>query len=267
MILDESTLAEHPTQTFLDCEDSYFSIHYIPKKQELKDFWKTEYFQNRNVDNINFENESKYIQEKIINNINDYAIFCYYIPSKYIKTNNRCTIESAYLAENTIANIYYYNSQSKIWEFLTQEKSEYLPGIIQTKYFTNNFPTYFNQRETKVLDKENETNKDVFLDWNGKYEGTFLRLKEESADPRAYGKIYFEINGKKATLNIDSYVEIVEKNLTVIAESPTALKLKTASTNKSLTITKKAGKIYLEGNLMESIVGSKENYEIKKVAE
>lgn len=38
MIIDESTFADHPIQTFLDCKDSYFTIHYIPKKQELKDF-------------------------------------------------------------------------------------------------------------------------------------------------------------------------------------------------------------------------------------
>lgn len=88
-----------------------------------------------------------------------------------------------------------------------------------------NEPTYFTLQSLKnylssntIIKKDNA--------WNGKYEGSFLRLKEESADPRAWGQIKLEINNKKAKLNIDSYVEIVEKNLTVASESPIVLKLK-----------------------------------------
>jgi hypothetical protein len=40
MLVDESTIADHPIQTFLDCTDSYFTIHYIPKSQSLKTFGK-----------------------------------------------------------------------------------------------------------------------------------------------------------------------------------------------------------------------------------
>ncbi len=267
MIVDESTLADHPIQTFLDCKDSYFTIHYIPKNQELQNFWSQEYFQNRNIDNIDFEKESKEIETKIKNNINDYAIFCYYISPKYIiKSNNGCTIESAYLAENTLANIYYFNHQNKNWELLKQDKSTYLPRIIETKYFTSNFPTYFNQKEVaKILSNENNTENVSVITWNGKYAGTFLRLKDESADPRAWGKIMLEINDKNVTLNIDSYVEIVQKNLTVISESQNELQLKDKSSDKLLTITKKSNKILLKGNLMESIVGSNEEYEIEKI--
>ena len=266
MIIDESSLSDHPLQTFLDCKDSYFTIHYIPKKQELKDFWNIQYFQNRNMDNIDFEKESREIEKKIKNNFNDYAIFCYYIPSKYIESSNGCTEESAFLAKNTIAKVYYYNNQSKIWQLLKQEKSEYLPRIIDTKYFISNFPTYFDQKDvTKITSKESETNKEIVTVWRGKYEGTFLRLKEEAADPRAWGQIKLEINNKKAKLNIDSYVEIVEKNLTVATESPIVLKLKDEKSNTFLTVNKEGNKISLEGSLMESIVGIKEKYEIKKI--
>ena len=167
MIVDESTLADHPIQTFLDCKDSYFTIHYIPKKQELKDFWKIKYFQNRNIDNIDFKNESKYIEEKIKNEINDYAIFCYYVPSKYIKSNNGCTIESIYLDENTLANIYYFNNQSKNWLLIKQEKSGHLPRIIEAEYFTSNFLTYFNQKdvETKAIESTNPKITSIFNSW------------------------------------------------------------------------------------------------------
>lgn len=171
MIVDESTLADHPIQTFLDCKDSYFTIHYIPKKQELENFWNIKYFQSRNMDNIDLKNESKHIEEKIKHKINDYAIFCYYIPSKYIKSNNGCTIESAFLAENTVANIYYYNNQSKNWQLLKQEKSEYLPRIIETEYFTSNFPTYFNKKDLEKIKRNtsiestNPKTSSIFNSW------------------------------------------------------------------------------------------------------
>lgn len=109
--------------------------------------------------------------------------------------------------------------------------------------------------------------KTVNSSWQGTYEGSFLRLKDEFADPRAWGQIELEIHDKKAVLRVDSFVEIVEKNLTVVAESATELKLKEESDHKTLTLTKKSSRFSLEGNLMESIVGSKENYEIKKIAD
>lgn len=265
MIIDESNLTDHPIQTFLDCKDSYFTIHYIPKKQELKDFWSIKYFENLDIDNIDFQKESKEIEKEIKNNFNDYAVFCYYIPSKYIESSNGCTEESAFLAKNTISEIYYLDNQNKIWQLLKQEKSEYLPRIIDTKYFISNFPIYFNQKDfTKIISKESETNKVSVLDWNGKYESTFLRLKEEAADPRAWGKIRLEINNKKAKLNIDSYVETVEKELQIQKKVKNQIEFQEMQTGKTATLTKKDNKYILEGSIMESIVGTKDKYEFKK---
>ena len=268
LIVDESTLADHPIQTFLDCKDSYFTIHYIPKNKELKDFWTQEYFQNRNMDNIDFEKESKEIEAKIKANISGYAVFCYYIPAKYIESNNGCTIESAYMNEKTVANIYYYNFQNKNWQLIKNEKSQYLPRIIEAKYFSNNFPNYFNPLISANIKNETKANTATenksILVWNGKYEGTFLRLKEESADPRAWGKISLEIKDKNANFNLDTYNEIAEKKLLVLDISANELKLEDKATNKFLKLKKEAGKIFMQGNLMESIVGENEIYEIKK---
>ncbi|MDR2236630.1 MAG: hypothetical protein LBE92_10940 [Chryseobacterium sp.] len=99
--------------------------------------------------------------------------------------------------------------------------------------------------------------------WNGKYFGTFLRLKDESADPRAWGQINLDINGKKAVFKLDTYVEILEKDLEVQSETSKELQLKEPATGKQLTLTR-TDRIILEGNLMESIVGEHEKYEIKK---
>ncbi|MCQ9637033.1 hypothetical protein MP477_18980 [Chryseobacterium sp. WG23] len=100
--------------------------------------------------------------------------------------------------------------------------------------------------------------------WNGKYSGSFLRLKDETADPRAWGQIHLHIHGKSATLSIDSYVENVQKKLKLFSESKDELRLKDISDGKSLTLSKKSGTITMEGNLMESIVGISEKYEIEK---
>ncbi|WP_185290819.1 hypothetical protein [Chryseobacterium lactis] len=74
-----------------------------------------------------------------------------------------------------------------------------------------------------------------------------------------------EINGKRATLKIDSYVENVQKNLEVVTESKEELKLKDLSTGKILTISQKSGKITMKGDLMESIVKTSDQYEIEKI--
>ena len=113
----------------------------------------------------------------------------------------------------------------------------------------------------KSIDLDAEINKQ----WIGNYEGSFLRLKEESADPRAWGQIKLEINNTNAKLNIDSYVENVEINMKLISNSKNEIKFKELSSNKEIVLTRKLDKILLEGNLIESIVGVKEKYEIKKL--
>jgi hypothetical protein len=104
-----------------------------------------------------------------------------------------------------------------------------------------------------------------YEEWKGIYEGSFLRLKDESADPRAWGQIKLEINAVNAKLSIDSYVENIEVNMELIGESNEELKFKELSSNKTIILTKKIDKILLEGDFIESIVGIKEQYQIKKI--
>ena len=128
-----------------------------------------------------------------------------------------------------------------------------------------NKPKFYSLKELiKTLSKKNITNTLTAFNWNGKYEGTFLRLKGETADPRAWGKISLEIKDKNANFNLDTYNEIVEKKFLVLDISANELKLVDKATNKFLKLNKEAGKIFIQGNLMESIVGEKEIYEIKK---
>ncbi|MBM7421455.1 MULTISPECIES: hypothetical protein [Chryseobacterium] len=149
MIVDESTPADHPIKTFLDCTDSYFTIHYIPKTQALEDYWRNQYFKNKDIDKINFETESKIIEKKINESSKDYAIFCYYVPSKFLKSNAGCSSESVYLDDRTNAEIYYYDNQENKWKLIKQKLSNILPRILESKYFKTNFPSYFSQNKNQ----------------------------------------------------------------------------------------------------------------------
>lgn len=99
--------------------------------------------------------------------------------------------------------------------------------------------------------------------WSGEYNGKFLRIKDEG-DPRAWGQIHLNINGKNAKLKIDSYVENVSKDLNIVSESNEELKLKDMATNKGLIFTKRNNIYLLRGDLIDTIVGFKEEYELKK---
>lgn len=121
------------------------------------------------------------------------------------------------------------------------------------------------QQSKNLINIKNDKDKTYPTTWNGKYSGSFLRLKDEAADPRAMGQINLEINGKRATLKIDSYVENVQKSLEVVTESKEELKLKDLSTGKFLTISQKSGKIMMKGELMESIAKTSDQYEIEKI--
>lgn len=147
MIVDESTPADHPIKTFLDCTDSYFTIHYIPKTKVLEDYWRKQYFKNKDIDKINFETESKIIEKKINESSKDYTIFCYYVPSKFLKSNAGCSSESVYLDDRTNAEIYYYDNQENKWKLIKQKLSNILPRILESKYFKTNFPSYFAQNK------------------------------------------------------------------------------------------------------------------------
>lgn len=159
MVVDESTLADHPIRTFLDCTDSYFTIHYIPKTQELENYWVDQYFKNKDIDKINFEKESKEIGKKINSSSKDYVIFCYYVPSKFLKSNAGCSSESVYLSDRANAEIYYYNTQENKWKLIKKELSNVIPRTLESEYFKTNFSSYFVQNK-----KQEESSVDIQSD-------------------------------------------------------------------------------------------------------
>ena len=200
MVVDESTPADHPIQTFLDCNDSYFTIHYIPKSRKLKEFWGEDYLTSNDIDNLDFKKVSIEIGKKINNNITDYVIFCYYVPSKFLKTNSICSEESVYLDDKSDAKIYYYNPKERKWNQISSEKSNVLPKILDSNYFISKFPNYFTleklvqntstsyQKEQSyriLLEKTSDINQDGKMDKIFVY-GTEWKSQPKPSDFKAY---------------------------------------------------------------------------------
>lgn len=66
LTIDESNISDHPFFSYLDCQkEGYFSVHFVPKESNLRDFWKKEYYKDTNFNSYDFEKDSKRINESI----------------------------------------------------------------------------------------------------------------------------------------------------------------------------------------------------------
>ncbi|GAA5084093.1 hypothetical protein GCM10023210_03490 [Chryseobacterium ginsengisoli] len=154
MLIDESTISEHPILSYLNCEDEgYFSIHFVPKSDSLMQFWKKGFFKNYDFNNFDLEKDNEYIRKKLKSHFNNYNIFSYQIEKKYLDSNNGCTIESVFLKNESSAKIYLYDEESKKWEFLKTIKSKILPPYVDNNYFIQNFPQLFRSNKEYILPK------------------------------------------------------------------------------------------------------------------
>ncbi|WP_124636993.1 hypothetical protein [Taibaiella sp. KBW10] len=101
--------------------------------------------------------------------------------------------------------------------------------------------------------------------WNGKYECNFLRIKEESADPRAYAMININIEGNKVTFRLDSYKEILDKDLLILERNPNKIVLREKDNiNSKFSITRKNDEVMLTSDLLNKITGEITSYKLKK---
>jgi len=101
--------------------------------------------------------------------------------------------------------------------------------------------------------------------WNGKYECNFLRIKEESADPRAYAMIYIDIKDNKATFRLDSYNEILEKDLIILNTNPNKIILQEKdNSNSKFLIIRKNDDFILTSDLLDKTTGEITTYKLKK---
>ncbi len=110
MSVDESTPADHPLFSYLDCEkEGCFSAHFVPKDKSLISFWKDKYFEEIKFEYDDVESANDYISKLLIGKNDLYDIYAYHVEKQYLESNNGCTIESVYLNNQSFAKIYFYN--------------------------------------------------------------------------------------------------------------------------------------------------------------
>lgn len=113
-------------------------------------------------------------------------------------------------------------------------------------------------------DVEVKTPKKVFS-WFGNYSCNFLRMKEESGDPRGWGMIRIKIKKDSAEFSLDTYIENFEKELTVLDQNENEIILSLKNKKDStFVISKNKNKYLLKSNFINETVGETEVYELKK---
>ncbi|QNN42940.1 hypothetical protein [Pedobacter roseus] len=101
--------------------------------------------------------------------------------------------------------------------------------------------------------------------WEGKYKCNFLRIREESADPRAYAMIVITIKGNNATFQLEGYNEVLNKQLLVLNSGLNKIILHEKNQKDSkFTITKSNNKFILTSDLLNKITGEVKTYKLQK---
>jgi hypothetical protein len=172
LIIDESNILDHPFFSYLNCNnEGYFSVHFIPKNQTLRTFWSNYYTgnTNKNLDELNAEDESTKIKKEIYSNLKEYTIFCYLIEKENLKTNGPCSKESVFSKDESKGKIYVFKTETGKWEFIEDHFIELLPPYYKTSFFTEKFDHIFKSSEnylsnTLIFFAQNcESNNNVYI--------------------------------------------------------------------------------------------------------
>lgn len=125
----------------------------------------------------------------------------------------------------------------------------------------NEYLNFSSLKNTPTSQKKNN----FYDEWIGTYKGQFLRLKEESADPRAYAMLYIDIKNNEAIFKLDSYKEILNTDLVIFSYNSNEIVLvEKNNKNSKFTITKNNKKYELKSNLLNDTVGEISVYELEK---
>jgi len=173
--IDGSSLSEHPIINYLDCEnEGYFTMHFVPKSDTLKAFWKDKYRTIYKYEYDDLETENKYISSILKNNYNLYNIFLYKINKEYIVKDRLCSLESVNIKGNSIANIYFLDQINNSWNLIKQVRENILPPYHDNNYFLKLFPKLF--PSDKVLKFDENRNIAYFYDYDLDQDGIKDRI-------------------------------------------------------------------------------------------
>lgn len=185
-------------------------------------------------------------------------------------------IERSHVEKTTIKTIVYDQFEQGIITYLDKESicdQDVLTVILPEKtsfivYWDKkiNSYAYINSLDLHCTLLNIQITTSISKRWFGKYEGTFIRLKEESGDPRSQASISFTINATSAQLTMDSYSESIKENLNLINESENTIVLKFKENQNSIvTLKKNADYFSLNSTLLDSIMGEKASYKLNRI--
>ncbi|PXY46040.1 hypothetical protein [Flavobacterium hydrophilum] len=171
--------------------------------------------------------------------------------NKFIQfKNSNNSIKISLLTEKYYNTDLEKNENSNSYNFIVDfnKKGAFSNGVIAKNSFN------------KIQLSENQSTQ-----WRGKYSCNFLRMKEESADPRAYAMIYINIEENAATFQLESYLEDLNKGLFILSCSSTEIILvEKNNKNSKFIITKNNKNFKLKSDLLDKTIGEISTYELVK---
>lgn len=222
--------------------DTYKFLNYLEKKHEKIDENVLAFFKQD-------EKIFKLIDEKLKRNNKN-------IKKGYIKDSNGYTNLRKYKNKNS--EIIQKVIQNEEITVLDDSDDWYL---VETKEKNKGY--IYNSRIINNLEKIAIIH--ISPKWKGKYSCNFLRMKEESADPRAYAMIYINIENDSATFQLESYLEDLNKELLILSCSLTEIILvEKNNKNSKFTITKNNRNFQLKSDLLNKTIGEISTYELVK---
>lgn len=113
-----------------------------------------------------------------------------------------------------------------------------------------------------IIDRgKTEIRKNKNADWSGLYTCNFLRMKEESGDPRGWGMIYIDLKRESATFKLESYIGQISKDLVILNQNRSEIILSLKNQKDStFIIHKKENQYFLKSNYIDKTVSEKETY-------
>jgi len=111
-----------------------------------------------------------------------------------------------------------------------------------------------------------ESGKSLLINkWFGDYEGSFLRMKEESADPRSWGTISIKLSKDSTSFYLFSYMEEKNFQLKLIEAEQNSITFDMENNNiLKINNTKNKNKYTLESSYINNLIGEKKIFELTK---
>lgn len=101
--------------------------------------------------------------------------------------------------------------------------------------------------------------------WFGDYEGLFLRMKEESADPRSWGTISIKLSKDSTSFYLFSYMEEKNFKLKLVEAGKNSITFDMENNNIiKINNTDSKSKYTLESSYINNLIGEKKIFELTK---